>query len=256
MSEEILIPRKEMLDLNEVAYFLLPEQEHDFVRIGNPGDGACFFYSFLQSYCGVNFIGKTYKDSQNIVAEFRKKVGAFFTLDAFKNFKVQDVHSTVFQKYFNNAFKLYRKKDTEKLYNVLAANDRLFQEMSVEDIKSAIGEPLATLYETIISRAYELFKTTIQSYREYADEPEIGIISEIFNVNILVLDMDGFLRRSLVDASSNVKPFIIVYYMNNNHYESIGINKKGPAGNNKIVCLFDAKDQDILNLIERTKKTS
>lgn len=246
------ISRSASLSLGEMAAFRLENVPNTLIRLGNPGDGACLFYSFLHSYCGKNFIEKSQRHAEKDVALFRKKLSEYLTLDSFKELKLSQKADFTFEYYFRIAFEKTELENKDALFTQLSNNQTTFRSMPVDAIKTALGEPLASTYEQIISDAYQIFKKNLKTYREWADSPEIGYLQELFDVNILVLDLDGFFRGDL--QQDNGKPCILVYYMNDNHYESIGIAKKDDSGNTKVFFSFHFQDDAIVALFERTRQ--
>jgi hypothetical protein len=162
---------------------------------------------------------------------------------------------TVYFVYYSESFKIFSKfakfsSDLEALQKEFE-NNREFSRMSVENIKKLLPEKLANLYEEINKKAFEIFQHYLKTYERDAGEEIIALMEEIFHVNIIVLDMNGKNRRVSLeeDESTNKNPFLLVYYIEFFHYESVGIIRKDESGENKVFFKFSHEDEDIKKLL-------
>jgi hypothetical protein len=247
----------EMLHAGQAALFKIKGHSNDFVRLGNLGEGSCFYYAFLHSLCGKNFIEMPLKDSRNAVKIFREKLALFFTYEKFKKCKLSTFLSHVYFIYYNESFAHFKKKakfssDLEELYQEFANNKEFSSSiMSVENITESLPKKLANLYEKINKKAFEIFQDYLKTYERDAGEEIIALMEEIFHVNIIVLDKNGKNRRTSLaeDESRNKNPFLLVYYLDFFHYESVGIIRKDESGEKKVFFKFSHKDEDIKKLL-------
>lgn len=156
----------------------------------------------------------------------------------------------------SNTIDEYIKNFSDELYNLfLKKLDEEKVEISSEKLeicKSKITKTFNKLLNFIVKKQYENYKKKLKNTYEWASDLMFSILADYLKIDIYFIDSNKKELLIYDHVSTGDRPSVVVGYINENHFESIGILE-----NEKIKRLFDSNHPFIMKIkevIEHKKK--
>lgn len=258
-----------MLNIDEDAYFnvqLLPETK--FIVTGVIGEGSCFFHSVFTSLYGDQYKDMSTDDREKYAEEYRKNLAASLTFERYIN--TPAAHYLYSNMLGKNLKKLWEsdvigKILREKYESLQAAiNDMRISELPLvisdkflSKFEGAIATIAKNLNKKCIKDSFAYLLKRIKDPNTFVDDDIISIAKNDFDTpqklsayNIIYIKKGkvyGIYRDACKDMQDNGKPYILLNYISETHYESIA-RIEGPE---KVRRLFPADDPQIRHLLQK-----
>lgn len=254
----------------------IPELSEPLVRTGVPSDGSCFFHAYLLA-TENHYRSLPLEEQYKQVVALRQNLSTFVTKDVWKllgnvttvetermvvhiieqlyrktgweniDKDVWEVLSQIFtQEEVENTLLPIREDSEERLRVLIEKNVNLMLSgqdsaediVALENLKKVALEFFNSVIEYADLQALEQFKKNLADPSTQTDEKMLVAIREYSDYDFLFLN--GTTRKSYNTGlkMSGTRPILIVLWINECHYESVGRLLSG----NKIQRLFSSSD--------------
>jgi hypothetical protein len=245
---------------NAVINVVNLDSKYKLVRRGVAGDGSCFFHALFSDICGKTYFDLDSGDKKNAIERLRNNIVA--KLDTVEKFKklangalvyvlsTQLINNLLLD--FVNTNDKYKTKIDSLKTKILSCLSHiadatkykeLFDRNFTED-KTEIQD----LITNLIQKAFGKYKSNLTNPSSHIGDEHISLIHTYLKVNILFITPKGrlYIRDKEVDCKANGLPFILMYYVNNNHYEPIFRKENNDTYNG----FFNEKDEMIFQILK------
>jgi len=242
---------------NAVINVVNLDSKYKLVRRGVAGDGSCFFHALFSDICGKTYFNLNSDDKKNVIQQLRDRIVA--KLDSVEKFiklangalvyvlSTQLINKLLLD-FVNTNDKYKTKIDSLKTKILSCIADATKYEELVDKNFTEDNRKIKDLITTLIERAFEKYKLNLTNPSSHIGDEHISLIHNYLKVNILFITPKGrlYIRDKEVDCKANGLPFILMYYVNNNHYEPIFRKENNDTYNG----FFNEKDEMISQILK------
>ena len=219
-----------MLDVDEdESLNIVHLEDYTMIRTGVMGDGSCFFHSLFTSMNEREF---KRIDRKNYIKQQREMLSSL-SIDQWLSLSDGNI-----------AFLQYDQLAKKMKYRLVTDNPNVMKKMNDTHIF-----PKELVNQEILDKAYETYKKKLKNTRECITHIYVKYIMDYYKVNILFINEDGTFRSSgrqdCRDMERNGYPFVLMYYIDEAHFESIGRIEDG----HRVRRLFSPKDKMIVDFL-------
>jgi len=245
---------------SEIKINAIPE--YSMIRTGVQGKGSCYLQALFTDLSGREFRTLSILQRDDIVHRYRAVLAQNLSLEVYTSLLDGELAKL-------EVFQLLEKK-WPQLYTLFPAdiqaeysqNPSLLKQMihekvinlrnieqQMQNFSPRIQDTVRKILDACLTRTFESFKRKLADQSEYIDQYLMKYIDSKLNVNVLFIKPDGNLyvlsRQDCLDMRTNGLNFILVYYLDERHFESI--SRVEP--NNTIVSYFTNNDPMIVKLL-------
>jgi hypothetical protein len=227
-------------NLNNTASFTLSEKLSNFLKV---------LYNFIQNPSDminndflIEIVNKSLSVFKLVVSAIPKK--EFVGIIDNKNITSSNTIDEYIKNFSDELYDLFLKKMKEEKIEI--SSEKL------EICKSKITKTFNKLLNFIVKKQYENYKKKLKNTSEWASDLMFSILADYLKIDIYFINLNKKELLIYDHVSTGDRPSVVVGYINENHFESIGILE-----NEKIKRLFDFNHPFIMKIkevIEHKKK--
>ena len=216
---------------------------HEFVRIGTPTDGSCFFHAILRALHNGYQNTTAYKERRTIVDGVRKKLASDLTLDEYKKLgngalldnSVMILARELLDKYALNTLKIPESKwDVivgEAMKDGPSSSHTVFERFSenVSRLLANYTNPaiVKSIFNNAVHRSYVKYKHELSNSSRWSDAEIVMHVLEYMRtksqIDICILSREAKRLCNVGTRDTNeCRAVILLYYFDDLHYELIG----------------------------------
>ena len=216
------------------------DKKYTLVRRGVKGDGSCFFHALFADLCGSEFLNLSDDEKREKIKKIRENIAdAIGGVDTFKLLANGALAYIVAQGLINKEILTLKTESSTpdqikkmcpetlrtQILNLLnhVANEETFNENVAKLFKDGdVQNAIKTFIQILLQKSFEKYEEDLKNSSVFISDLHISLIHSYLGVNILLLTPKGKLYiRQKEDCQKNGLPFIIMYYVNENHFEPV-----------------------------------
>lgn len=216
------------------------------IRTGVQGKGSCYLHALITDINGKEFRSLSLELRDQLIHQTRKALAENLTVNDYlqllngelAKLQVFEILETkwvelffniypdeVQRKYGDNIFKLKAEisEQIQKLDNI---------EQELQQLDPLIAKPTKNILQTALRKAHQKFQSSLSRSYTDIDQYSMKYIDSKLNVNVVFIKPDGNIyttsRSDCEQMKQNKLPFVLVYYLDEYHFEAIGrLNANG-----------------------------
>ena len=261
-----------MLSTDESAIITINAiPEYNMIRTGVRGRGSCYLHALFTGISGREFRSLSSGQRDDLIHQYRQALASRITLEEYTHMlngefaKLQVFE--LLEKKMSRLYDTFPRNVKEKSYHHIPKDIRdknpvwfplqqeIFMTISnmididaeIEKLDPILREPIQNVLQKALEKTFHNFKASLADYGKYIDQYSMKLIDEKLNVNVILINTNGSLYSTsdCEEMLQSGKNFVIVYYLNNVHFESVSrINEDGT-----VTSYFNPADPMIQQLL-------